>query len=169
MLREPVVTLRVNGNDQALRIEPRRTLLDALRNDLGLTGAKKACDMGNCGACTVLVDGRAAYACLLLAIDCARIATGLGYALSEERIVDAARGLVLNANLEEYKVQTAADLPQILNATESMPDWEANDSGAKGIGEPPLIPTAAAIANAIFDAVGVRVRDLPCKRETFLL
>jgi xanthine dehydrogenase YagT iron-sulfur-binding subunit len=71
MLREPVVTLRVNGNDQALRIEPRRTLLDALRNDLGLTGAKKACDMGNCGACTVLVDGRAAYACLLLAIDCA--------------------------------------------------------------------------------------------------
>jgi CO/xanthine dehydrogenase Mo-binding subunit len=97
------------------------------------------------------------------------ITQGLGYALSEERIVDAARGLVLNANLEEYKVQTAADLPEILNATESMPDWEANESGAKGIGEPPLIPTAAAIANAIFDAVGVRVRDLPCKRETFLL
>jgi aerobic-type carbon monoxide dehydrogenase small subunit (CoxS/CutS family) len=71
MLREPVVTLNVNGADHALRLEPRRTLLDALRNDLGLTGAKKACDMGNCGACTVLVDGRAAYACLLLAIDCA--------------------------------------------------------------------------------------------------
>jgi xanthine dehydrogenase YagT iron-sulfur-binding subunit len=71
MLREPLVTLSINGTDQALRVEPRRTLLDALRNDLGLTGAKKACDMGNCGACTVLVDGRAAYACLLLAIDCA--------------------------------------------------------------------------------------------------
>jgi xanthine dehydrogenase YagT iron-sulfur-binding subunit len=71
MLREPVVTLSINGTDQVLRVEPRRTLLDALRNDLGLTGAKKACDMGNCGACTVLVDGRAAYACLLLAIDCA--------------------------------------------------------------------------------------------------
>jgi xanthine dehydrogenase YagT iron-sulfur-binding subunit len=71
MLREPVVTLNVNGADHALRLEPRRTLLDALRNDLGLTGAKKACDMGNCGACTVLVEGRAAYACLLLAIDCA--------------------------------------------------------------------------------------------------
>jgi aerobic-type carbon monoxide dehydrogenase small subunit (CoxS/CutS family) len=71
MLREPVVTLNVNGADHALRLEPRRTLLDALRVDLGLTGAKKACDMGNCGACTVLVDGRAAYACLLLAIDCA--------------------------------------------------------------------------------------------------
>jgi CO/xanthine dehydrogenase Mo-binding subunit len=97
------------------------------------------------------------------------ITQGLGYALSEERIVDGARGVVLNANLEEYKVQTAADLPEILNATESMPDWEANDTGVKGIGEPPLIPTAAAVANAIFDAVGVRVRDLPVKRETFLL
>jgi CO/xanthine dehydrogenase Mo-binding subunit len=96
------------------------------------------------------------------------ITQGLGYALSEERIVDAALGVVLNANLEEYKVQSAADLPEILNATQSMPDWEANEIGAKGIGEPPLIPTAAALANAIFDAVGVRVRDLPCKRESFL-
>ncbi|TAK81309.1 MAG: (2Fe-2S)-binding protein [Betaproteobacteria bacterium] len=65
------VTLRVNGAERAVRVEPRRTLLDALRLDLGLTGAKKACDMGNCGACTVLLDGRAVYACLLLAIDCA--------------------------------------------------------------------------------------------------
>lgn len=95
------------------------------------------------------------------------ITQGLGYALSEERIVDA-HGLVLNANLEEYKIPTAADLPELLNATESMPDWEANATGAKGIGEPPLIPTAAAVANAIFDAIGVRVRDLPCKRERLL-
>lgn len=65
------VTLRVNAADHVLRVEPRRTLLDALRVDLGLTGAKKACDMGNCGACTVLVDGRAVYSCLLLAVDCA--------------------------------------------------------------------------------------------------
>ncbi len=65
------VTLRVNGAERELRVEPRRTLLDALRLDLALTGAKKACDMGNCGACTVLLDGRAVYACLLLAVDCA--------------------------------------------------------------------------------------------------
>jgi xanthine dehydrogenase YagR molybdenum-binding subunit len=97
------------------------------------------------------------------------ITQGLGYALTEERIVDAASGVVLNANLEEYKLQTCADLAHIVNATASMPDWEANETGAKGIGEPPLIPTAAAVANAIFDAVGVRIRDLPCKREKLLL
>lgn len=51
-------------------VEPRRTLLDLLRHDLGLTGAKKVCDMGNCGACTVMLDGRTVYACLTLAIDC---------------------------------------------------------------------------------------------------
>ena len=50
--------LVVNGREYALEVEPRRTLLDALREDLDLTGAKKVCDMGNCGACTVLVDGR---------------------------------------------------------------------------------------------------------------
>jgi aerobic-type carbon monoxide dehydrogenase small subunit (CoxS/CutS family) len=64
------ITLTINGEDQALLVEPRRTLLDALRHELELTGTKKVCDMGNCGACTVMVDGRAMYACLLLAIDC---------------------------------------------------------------------------------------------------
>jgi xanthine dehydrogenase YagT iron-sulfur-binding subunit len=64
------VRLRVNSREHRLFPEPRRTLLDVLRNDLGLTGAKKVCDMGDCGACTVLVDRRAMYACLLLAVDC---------------------------------------------------------------------------------------------------
>jgi len=64
------VTLQINGGEHALVLEPRRTLLDALRYDLALTGTKKVCDMGNCGACTVLLDGDAIYACLRLAVDC---------------------------------------------------------------------------------------------------
>ena len=65
------VALHVNGAQRPLEVEPRRTLLDVLRLELGLTGAKRSCDMGNCGACTVLVDGHANYSCLLLAVDCA--------------------------------------------------------------------------------------------------
>src|SRR3954451_5258242 len=69
---EPVqhmrVSLRVNGADHALEIDTRTTLLDLLREELGLFGAKKGCDHGQCGACTVLLDGRRANACLILAV-----------------------------------------------------------------------------------------------------
>jgi xanthine dehydrogenase YagT iron-sulfur-binding subunit len=62
------VTLDVNGREHTLAIEPRVTLLDALRERLGLTGTKKGCDHGQCGACTVLIDGRATLSCLTLAV-----------------------------------------------------------------------------------------------------
>lgn len=65
------VRLDVNGAPHQVDVDPRRTLLDALREDLGLTGAKPGCNMGNCGACTVLVDGEALYSCLVLAVECA--------------------------------------------------------------------------------------------------
>ncbi len=63
------IILNVNGQDRTLRVEPRTTLLDALRDRLELTGSKKVCDRGTCGACTVLSDGRPIYACTTLAID----------------------------------------------------------------------------------------------------
>ena len=62
------IKLDVNGEARVIHCEPRRTLLDALRLDLGLTGAKRVCDRGDCGACTVLVDGHAVYPCLMLAV-----------------------------------------------------------------------------------------------------
>lgn len=62
------ITLNVNGVERELSVEPRVTLLDALRDRLGLTGAKKGCDQGNCGACTVLVNGRPIDSCLTLAV-----------------------------------------------------------------------------------------------------
>ena len=62
------VHLNINGRDYSLSLEPRVTLLDALREHIGLTGTKKGCDRGQCGACTVLVDGRRINACLTLAV-----------------------------------------------------------------------------------------------------
>ncbi|WP_207100821.1 2Fe-2S iron-sulfur cluster-binding protein [Paracoccus shandongensis] len=61
------ITLHLNGTSHPLDVDPRTTLLDALRHHLGLTGTKKGCDHGQCGACTVLMDGRRINACLTLA------------------------------------------------------------------------------------------------------
>ena len=60
--------LMVNGTERALQIDPRMTLLDALREQIGLTGSKKGCDHGQCGACTVHLDGRRVLGCLTLAV-----------------------------------------------------------------------------------------------------
>jgi len=65
------MTLRINGEPKKLTIEPRVTLLDALRNHLDLTGAKKVCDRGTCGACTVVVNNKPVYSCSVLAIELA--------------------------------------------------------------------------------------------------
>jgi xanthine dehydrogenase YagT iron-sulfur-binding subunit len=67
---EVTVTIRINGRSEQLRVDARVTLLDALRDRLGLTGTKKGCDQGACGACTVLVDGRRVLSCLTLAAQC---------------------------------------------------------------------------------------------------
>jgi xanthine dehydrogenase YagT iron-sulfur-binding subunit len=76
------ITLRINGEPHTLEVDTRTSLLDLLREQLGLTGAKKGCDHGQCGACTVLLDGRRANACLALAVahDGAEITTVEGLA-----------------------------------------------------------------------------------------
>jgi xanthine dehydrogenase YagT iron-sulfur-binding subunit len=89
------VTLRVNGKVHHLQLEPRVTLLEALRNDLDLTGAKKVCDRATCGACTVFMDGKPVYACTVLAIEAEghQITTieGIG---SEDRLSPVMRAFV---------------------------------------------------------------------------
>ena len=68
MNRKVLCTLTVNGQRHELALEPATTLLEALRTSVGLTGTKRGCDLGDCGACTVLIDGKPRLACLTLAL-----------------------------------------------------------------------------------------------------
>jgi aerobic-type carbon monoxide dehydrogenase small subunit (CoxS/CutS family) len=87
------ISLNVNGQTREIYIEPRCTLLDALRDELELTGTKKGCDEGTCGACTVLLDGSPVYACLTLAVEC------------ESRRIETIEGLAQDGRL--HPVQQA--------------------------------------------------------------
>ncbi len=89
------------------------------------------------------------------------ITQGVGYALTEELVVDPQTGVVLNPNLESYLIPTVADSPQVASRPFGMIDQVDNSLGVKGLGEPPIIPVAPAVANAIADAIGVRITDLP--------
>jgi xanthine dehydrogenase YagT iron-sulfur-binding subunit len=66
---EVAVTLNINGKARQVKVEPRETLLDTLRNKLDLTAAKRVCDRGTCGACTIIMNGKVVYSCTVLAID----------------------------------------------------------------------------------------------------
>jgi CO/xanthine dehydrogenase Mo-binding subunit len=89
------------------------------------------------------------------------IIQGLGYGLFEERVLDGASGVQLNANVHDYKIPTIGDVPRIEVELLDVADPRANHTGARGLGEPPIIPTAPAIANAVADALGVEITELP--------
>ncbi len=86
---------------------------------------------------------------------------GLGYALLEEQVLDPTIGAPVNAGLVDYKLPTIADVPEIVIDFVELPDLAASNVGSKGLGEPPIIPTAGAIANAFAHATGVRPTALP--------
>jgi CO/xanthine dehydrogenase Mo-binding subunit len=96
------------------------------------------------------------------------IIQGIGHTLSEERLVDPETGTILTQTLDVYKLPTIADVPEIVTELLDIPDEHLTNLGAKGLGEPPIVPTAAAIANAIRDATGADVRSLPVTREEML-
>lgn len=119
---------------------------------------------------------------LVVAPDCGRIVNplmvesqviggatqGIGFALSEQQLLDHDIGAVLNGDLEEYLVPTIGDVGIIEHAAVDLPDLAANPLGVKGIGEQPLIAVPAAIANAVHDAIGVRFHELPLTRRRVL-
>ena len=121
------VRLHINGRDYSLPLEPRVTLLDALREHLGLTGTKKGCDRGQCGACTVLVDGRRINACLTLAVmhEGQRITTIEGLAQGGQLAP------LQQAFLEHDAFQCGYCTPgQICSATALLDELRAEGAGA---------------------------------------
>jgi len=93
---------------------------------------------------------------------------GVGFATMEQRVMDPSTGRFVNPNLSEYRIPTALDVPRVDSLFIGPPDERSNNTGAKGAGEPPIIPPAAAVANAVSNAIGVRIRELPLTRERVL-
>ena len=96
------------------------------------------------------------------------IIQGIGHTLSEQRLLDPQTGRVLTTTLDAYRMPTIADVPEIVCEFVDKPDEHLTNLGSKGLGEPPIVPLAAAVANAIRDATGADVHELPISREELL-
>ena len=96
------------------------------------------------------------------------IVQGLGHTLTETRLLDPNAGNVLTQTLDAYRLPTIADVPELHAELVDVPDAHLTNLGSKGLGEPPIVPTAAAIAKAIRDATGADVRSLPISRDEML-
>ena len=111
-----LIRLTINGEQLSLSAEPQETLLEVLRNCLGLTGTKEGCGMGECGSCTVLVDGKPQLACLLLAVDCRQKAITTIEGLGGERRMSS----VQDSFLEAGAVQCGFCTPGMVLATTAL-------------------------------------------------
>src|SRR3954468_192414 len=118
------IELAVNGDAQRVEVEPRVSLLDAVREQLGLTGSKKGCDQGTCGACTVWVDGRRVLACLTLAVAC----EGLEVTTIEGLAADGELHPMQQAFIEHDALQCGYCTPgQIMSAIKLLEEGNASD------------------------------------------
>lgn len=125
-----------------MEVEDHWTLVELLRDHLGLTGTKIGCDRGECGA-------------------------GIGMALHEQLLYDKRSGLPLTAGYYGARIMTHLDAPEIEVVWVESED-PYGPYGAKTLGEPTIIPTVAAVANAFFNATGKRVTQLPLTRDKVL-
>ena len=96
------------------------------------------------------------------------VTQGISAALFEERIMDSATGHPVNTNLRDYKIATVMDMPEIIPIFVDSYDTRISNIGAKGLGEPPRIASSAAVANAVYNAIGVHIRELPMTPDRVL-
>jgi aerobic-type carbon monoxide dehydrogenase small subunit (CoxS/CutS family) len=135
------IKLRVNGIDYRLKIEPWRTLVEVLRENLGLMGTKKACNEGECGACTVIMDGRAVTSCLMLAIDARGKEIQTIEGLSEGEKLDP----IQESFLKNGGLQCGFCTPGMVMSAKALLDENSN---------PTLIETREAIAGNLCRCTG---------------
>ncbi len=116
MSRKRVVTCTINGHEEQFLCEPRQTLLGVLRDTLDMTGTKEGCSNGNCGACTVILNGRPVVSCLVLAVECegSRVETIEGVAQPDKLAP------VQNAFLENAALQCGICTPGIIMQTQAL-------------------------------------------------
>ena len=127
--RRVQVMLRLNGRDLTTVVSPRTTLLDWLRDDIGLTGAKKGCNEGACGTCTVLVDGRRMNGCLTLVVQCEgrSVTTVEGLAGADDQLLHP----VQQAFADHAAFQCGYCTPgQLMSAVACIAEGHANDDAS---------------------------------------
>lgn len=186
------IRLTVNGTAHHLDLDPRMTLLDALREGLDLTGSEKGCDQGPCAACTVLIDGRRVLSCFVLTGTVrAAVQTIEGLAGDSDplhpmqetfvdcdafRCGDGTPGTIAcihedraeTDDIFEHHIPVNTDVGSVEVLMVPEEDERVNPLGLEGVGEIGIVGVNAAIRNADFHATGRRVRRLPIRIEDIL-